>query len=231
MTEEIEILYGLRHKNGKFVRLSGEREGRYGSEFYLTMDASERIFRTKMLHDVMRLKEIEVHEWGTSESVPSNRHIWKNISDFEIVAYRMTRTYDIEGGDPISTSEVVERPVLRYIAGHEPQGLMFDRNLTPPRATFETQYERYKDDESDRSPFFEEIYLVTDREPEPGMFFRSRQNNTLEVLAAERVMNPFEGPTYAILLNSNPNFALDPQMEPYSPEDLSVENDNSGLRI
>lgn len=231
MIEEVETTYGLRHKNGKFVRLSGEREGLYGGEFYLTMDASERIFRTKMLHDVMRLKEHEVHEWGTSESEPSNRHIWKDIADFEIIAYRTKRTYDIEGGDPISTSEVVERPILRYISGHEPQGLMFDRNLTPPRVTFEAFYNRYRNDDSDRSPFFEEIYLVTDREPEPGMFFINRHNNTWEVLAAVRVMNPSAGPTYAILFNANPNFALDPEMEPYSPDSPAIEYDKSGLRI
>jgi hypothetical protein len=231
MIEEVKTTYGLRHKNGKFARISGEREGRYGSEFYLTMDAHERIFRTEMLHDVMRLTEYEIHEWGTSESEPSNRHIWKDISSFEVVAFRTKRTYDIEGGDPIITSEVVERPVLRYINGHEPQGLMFDRNLTPARVTFEAQYERFKNDDSDRSPFFEEMYLVADREPEPGMFFKTRQNNTWEVLASERVMNPFEGPTYAILFNANPNFAFDPGMEPYSPDAPAIEHDESGFRI
>lgn len=231
MIEEIETTYGLRHKNGKFVRLSGEQDGIYGGEFYLTMDANLPKFRTEMLHDVMRLAEHEIHEWGTSKSEPSNRHIWKNISDFEIVSFRIKRVYDIEGGDPISTSETVERPILRYVRGHEPEGVMFDRNLTPAVPRFEKHYALYKNDDSERSPFFEEIYLVADRAPEPGMFYRTRQNNTWEVLAAERVMNPFEGPTYVILFNANPNFAHDPEMEPYLPNDPAIECDESGFRI
>jgi hypothetical protein len=231
MIEETETTYGLRHKSGKFARLSGEREGIYGGEFYLTMDASLPVFRTEMLHDVMRLIKYEIHEWGTSDSQPSNRHIWKDIGDFELVAFRTKRSYDIEGGDPILTSEVVERPIIRYITGHEPQGLMFDRDLTPPRVTFEAQYKRFKNDDSDRSPFFEERYLVSEREPEPGMLYMTRQGNTLEVLAAERVMNPFEGPTYAVLFNANPNFAFDPEMEPYSPDSPEIELDESGMRL
>jgi hypothetical protein len=231
MIEETETTYGLRHKSGKFARLSGEREGIYGGEFYLTMDASLSVFRTEMLHDVLRLMKYEVHEWGTSDNQPSNRHIWKDIGDFELVAFRTKRSYDIEGGDPILTSEVVERPIIRYITGHEPQGLMFDRDLTPPRVTFEAQYKRFKNDDSDRSPFFEERYLVSEREPEPGMLYMTRQGNTLEVLAAERVMNPFEGPTYAVLFNANPNFAFDPEMEPYSPDSPEIELDEAGMRL
>ena len=231
MIEEIETTYGLRHENGKFIRLSGEKDGIYGGEFYLTTDTSLPIFRTESLHDVMRLTKYEVHEWGTSSSQPSNRHVWKNIEDFELVAFRTKRSYDIEGGDPILTSEAVERPIIRYITGHEPQGLMFDRDLTPPRTTFEAQYKRFKTDNSERSPYFEERYLVSHREPEPGMLFMTRQGNTLEVLAAERVMNPFEGPTFAILFNANSNFFFDPEMEPYSPESPNSDFDESGMRI
>lgn len=231
MIEETETTYGLRHKNGKFVRLSGETDGLYGGEFYLTMDASLPIFRTELLHDVMRLTKYEVHEWGTSASQPSNRHIWKDIGNFELVAFRIKRSFDIEGGDPILTSEVVERPILRYIIGHEPQGLMFDRDLTPARVTFEAQYNRFKSKDDDRSPYFEERYLVSSREPEPGMLFMTRQGTTLEVLAAERVMNPFEGPTYAVLFNANSNFFYDPEMEPYSPDSPAIDFDESGMRL
>jgi hypothetical protein len=231
MIEEIETTYGLRHKSGKFARLDEDRTGIHGSECYLTMDTHYPIFKAAMIHDVMRLSEHEIHEWGTSKTDPSNRHIWKNISDFEIVAFRAHRIYDIEGGDPISTTETVERPILRYIKGHEPQGLMFDRELTPAIPRFKNHRALYKNDTSDRSPFFEEIYLVADRVPEAGMFFKTRQNNTWEVLASERVMNPFEGPTFAILFNANPNFLHVPEMEPYLPTDPAIEYDESGIRI
>lgn len=230
MNETVETKFGLRHKNGKFAKIRMDQ----GTETYwLTMDGADHpVFQTPEAHDILRLKHIEIHEWGTSAEAPSNRNLWKNIHDFEIVAFRIKKTFDIVGGDPVKTSETVERPKFTFIKGREPDGWMFDTKLTPHLEKFTAHFEFYKNVDSDRAPFLDICYLETSGDtPKPGNFFIHRHGNILEIVSAKPLANPMGGPTFALLTNANPNFLNDIEMEPYLETDAPFQYNDEGYRL
>ncbi len=200
MIELKEQTFGLRDKQGRFLRVSTRHEGE-GEEFIEIDQYGDQIYRADNFFDPYYVANSEIPSWNGTKSRPANYSIQQSLGQFEIVCFKTSKLYDVEGGDPVIIHETVGKPDIRYVSGVDDGNSLIDKKDVLSMFTFSPEFDLNKELYNDDDPICEAVFLRSAVRPTPGMYLITKENNRLEILDVQETRSKGGEVIYALLIN------------------------------